>query len=87
MSGNHYHFPHAMNTRDINVMREAVRLAADRLDVASKADLDLLAAIVFGYYWRGLVDAHKLCEVAAFAASSRVFRSNFRRGTDQLFAR
>jgi hypothetical protein len=67
------YFPHAMTMHDLDAMREAFRIAEERIGSADEVTDELLARIVFRYYRGGMTDPEHLGAIAAFLSRSRVF--------------
>ncbi|RWX78314.1 hypothetical protein EPK99_06710 [Neorhizobium lilium] len=75
MTGHGSFFPAAIALHDLRTMREAVRRSAKLTGAVHRAELDVLAKIVFRYYARGLADPRRLADIAAFLSSSRAFHN------------
>jgi hypothetical protein len=60
-----------MTAQDVEVMREAMRLAQDYAD--DEAQRERLPEIVLHFYAQGMTDAERLAAIALFLSSSRAF--------------
>jgi len=69
--------PNVFDTTDVATLREAVRQASELTGTANEQERLHVANIVLGFYKRGLRDPARLAEIALFASSSRVFRSQY----------
>jgi len=69
--------PNVFDTIDLAALREAVRQASELTGTANEQERLHVASIVLSFYNRGLRDPTRLAEIALFASSSRVYRSQY----------